>query len=164
MASKLITTLRVGINPRRINMRKPFVFVFSVIFSLTAAIPSLAAGQGKGREKPQNGKTTVTVIFGGEERRIINEYYRGTSNLPPGLAKRNGNLPPGLQKQLRRNGHLPPGLDKRIEPFPSDLERRLPGLPPIYRRGTIGDRAVIYDSKTNAIMDVIQIVAGAIHR
>ncbi len=35
------------------------------------------------------------------------------SNLPPGLAKRNGNLPPGLQKHLDRTGHLPPGLEKR---------------------------------------------------
>lgn len=142
-------------------MKKPFVFVFSVIFSMTVAIPIVeAAGQGKGRQKQQKqDKAAVTVIFGKEDRRIINQYYRGnTSNLPPGLAKRGGNLPPGLQKQLRRNGQLPPGLEKRIEPFPYDLERRLPGIPPIYRRGTIGNRAVIYDPMTNTIMDILQIL------
>jgi len=36
----------------------------------------------------------------------------------------------------------------------------LPSLPTIYRRGTIGDRAVIYDTKTNTILDTINIFAG----
>ncbi len=145
-------------------MKKSFVYVFSMIFSLTA-LSLEAAERGRAGQKQYSGKSPVVVVFGGEERRIINEYYRGyTRNLPPGLAKRGGNLPPGLQKQLRRDGHLPPGLEKRIEPFPIDLERRLPRLPPIYRRGIIDDRAVIYDPMTNAIMDVIQIVTSAFNR
>lgn len=139
-------------------MRRTFLILISVIFSMMIAIPRAEAkhGQKHGKGSPQQ-----VVIFAPEERRIIHEYFRtNTSNLPPGLAKRHGNLPPGLQKHIRRNGQLPPGLEKRVDPFPSDLERRLPGLPPIYRRGIIGDNAVIYDPNTNAILDVIQIIAG----
>lgn len=44
------------------------------------------------------------------------------------------------------------------DPFPVDLERRLPPLPPIYRRGFLGDRAVIYDPATNVILDIFQLV------
>src|SRR5947207_14315863 len=47
------------------------------------------------------------VVFSARDRDVIRGYYRGAqSNLPPGLAKRNGNLPPGLRKQLLRNGTL----------------------------------------------------------
>lgn len=139
-------------------MRRLFLVLISMIFSMTLLAPAFQAGpQGKKHQK----KNQTIVIFAPEDRRIIHEYYHvNTSSLPPGLAKRGGNLPPGLQKHLRRNGQLPPGLQKRIDPFPGDLERRLPKLPPIYRRGIIDDRAIIYDSNTMAIMDVIQIITG----
>lgn len=90
------------------------------------------------------------------DRDIIREYYRGNySNLPPGLAKRRGNLPPGLQKHLERDGTLPPGLQKRLTPFPEELERRLPRLPSVYRRGVIGVDVVILDRRTQRIVDII---------
>ena len=57
----------------------------------------------QGAQKPHKSKNNA-VIFQPDDRRVITEYFRNTSNLPPGLAKRGGNLPPGLQKQLRRNG------------------------------------------------------------
>jgi hypothetical protein len=102
------------------------------------------------------------VVFRPDDRRAISDYYAraGESNLPPGLAKRNGDLPPGLAKQLRRNGRLPPGLEKRITPFPPELDRRLPPLPAGYYRGVIGDQAVVYDPRTSAILDVLNIVIG----
>jgi hypothetical protein len=122
-----------------------------MIFSMTLFLPALQAKKNHDR----------AIVFAPAERRTIIQYYRGNySNLPPGLAKRGGNLPPGLQRQVRRTGHLPPGLEKRVEPFPTELERRLPGLPPIYRRGIIGDRAVIYDSRTMSILDALSLAAA----
>jgi hypothetical protein len=121
---------------------------------LTLFVPAIQAAQ-----KPHKSKNNG-VIFHPDDRRVITEYFRNTSNLPPGLAKRGGNLPPGLQKQLRRNGQLPPGLEKRFTAFPDDLDRRLPRLPSSYRRGIIDDRAVIYDPSTNTILDMINIFAG----
>lgn len=100
------------------------------------------------------------IVFHPNDRRVITDYFRNTRNLPPGLAKRGGDLPPGLQKQLRRNGQLPPGLQKRLTPFPDDLNRRLPRLPGIYRRGIIGNDAVIYDRNQNLILDVFDIFSG----
>ena len=101
------------------------------------------------------------TVFSSRDRRIISDYYRNrNSNLPPGLAKRNGNLPPGLQKQLQRNGTLPPGLQKRLEPLSGDLESRLPRLPVDYRRGVIGQDVVVYNTRTQRIMDVVHAVLG----
>jgi hypothetical protein len=99
-------------------------------------------------------------IFHTRDRQIIVEFYRSQpSNLPPGLAKRNGNLPPGLEKHLERNGTLPPGLQKRVEPLPEALEARLPPLPDNCRRGIIGAHVIILDRKTGAILDIIRDVA-----
>src|SRR5258705_7156046 len=132
--------------------------------SLTA-VPAVSQGKGKGHNKHDGdddgrgkGKKKAKHDFDSQDREVITSYYSGRgSNLPPGLAKRGGNLPPGLQKQLRRNGQLPPGLEKRLSYFPDDLDRRLPRLPAIYRRGTIGNRAVIVDTTTNLILDTIDI-------
>lgn len=126
----------------------------SLLVGITLFAPFTDAAQ-----RPNKSKNAV-IIFQPDDRQVITDYFRSTSNLPPGLAKRGGNLPPGLQKQLRRNGQLPPGLEKRLNAFPYDLDRRLPRLPAMYRRGTIGDRAVIYDTKTNMILDMINIFAG----
>jgi hypothetical protein len=102
--------------------------------------------------------------FLAEERRIIREYYsrNKTNGLPPGLAKRGGNLPPGLQKHIQRNGVLPPGLQKRLEPFPQDLERRLPPVPEIWSRVILGRDVLLIDRGTNRILDIIENVIGLI--
>lgn len=137
-----------------------FLTVVVAISMLGAAAQAQGKGKGhnKGSEYAGDKGVSVhgTIIFSARDRDIIRDYYRGgNSNLPPGLAKRGGNLPPGLQKQLERNGTLPPGLQKRLTPFPVDLERRLPRLPDIYQRGSIGGSIVIIDRRTQRIMDVI---------
>ncbi len=96
-----------------------------------------------------------------DERQIIAEFFQDNkSGLPPGLAKRGGNLPPGLQKHLQKNGTLPPGLQKRLEPFPVDLERRLPRIPEIWRRVILGQRVILLDRRTSRILDIMENVAG----
>jgi hypothetical protein len=101
-------------------------------------------------------RTMINIVFSNHDRDTIRDYYYGDDGrgLPPGLAKRGGNLPPGLQKQLMRNGTLPPGLQKRCQPFPVELERRLPPLPPDYSRVFIGANILIVNRKTNIIADV----------
>jgi hypothetical protein len=97
----------------------------------------------------------VQISFTDRDRRIIRDYFRGGyGHLPPGLAKRGGHLPPGLEKHLQRNGQLPPGLQKRVEPFPSDLEARLPRLPTFTVRVVLGRTALILDER-HTILDVI---------
>ena len=127
---------------------------------LAAACAAVAAtGAQKSRERAVD--VNVSVVFRPEDQRVIADYYRANpSHLPPGLAKRGGDLPPGLQKQLRRNGRLPPGLEKRVTAFPAGLERRLPPLPAGVFRGILGERAVIYEARTRAILDVTVIIAG----
>jgi hypothetical protein len=123
-------------------------------------------GHGKGHNKQaqgnddddrgSNSRGGVRIIFSAHDRDIIRDYYHDQySNLPPGLAKRGGNLPPGLQKHLERDGTLPPGLQKRVQPFPVELERRLPRLPETYARVTLGVDILILDRRTQRIMDIV---------
>jgi len=116
---------------------------------------SQGKGNGKGKGKGSDGGSASVQLSFGRDSDVIRDYYRGVpaSKLPPGLAKR-GDLPPGLAKQLKRNGHLPPGLEKKIYPFPVELERRLPPLPPDYGRAFIGGNAVIYNKSTSIIIDI----------
>ena len=108
----------------------------------------------------QAGEKSRLSLFLPEERQIIREFfYRQPSGLPPGLAKR-GELPPGLQKQLQRKGKLPPGLQKRLEPFPHELEVRLPGIPDIWRRVILGRHVILIDRRTYRILDIIENVVG----
>jgi hypothetical protein len=116
---------------------------------------SQGKGNGKGKGKGSDGGSASVQLSFGRDSDVIRQYYHGVpeSKLPPGLAKR-GDLPPGLAKQLKRNGHLPPGLEKKIYPFPVELERRLPPLPPDYGRAFIGGNAVIYNKSTSIIIDI----------
>ena len=94
------------------------------------------------------------IVFSPRDRNSIRNYYRGApSNLPRGLARRNGNLPPGLRK---RNGMLPAGLQKQLQPLPRDVERRLQVLDTGYSRGVFGQDVVIVEDRTQRIMDIIR--------
>jgi hypothetical protein len=135
-----------------------------VLPNLALANLGLAQGnsQGKGHNKQadqdddRGDKHGVRIVFSVRDRDTIRGYYQDrNSNLPPGLAKRNGNLPPGLQKHLERDGTLPPGLQKRVQPFPEDLERRLPRLPDTYQRVTLGVDILILDRRTQRIVDIV---------
>ncbi|HEX4602570.1 MAG TPA: hypothetical protein VH724_01120 [Candidatus Angelobacter sp.] len=139
---------------------------------LTALLPQAGFAQGNGKGKGHNKHTDqdgdddrgpsrddkggIRIVFSVHDRDVIQRYYQDrNSNLPPGLAKRNGNLPPGLQKHLDRDGTLPPGLQKRVQPFPDDLDRRLPQLPDTYRRVTLGVDILILDRRTQRIVDIV---------
>ena len=84
------------------------------------------------------------VIFSSREVAIIRQYY----------TPRYRRLPPGLQKKYARTGQLPPGWQKKMEPFPVVVERELVGLPSGYGRGVIDGHAVIYNPRTQVIVDV----------
>jgi len=142
-----------------------------VIAFVLLSYPLSAQGnsQGKGHNKhaqdqsqddnagPDGGRGGVRIVFSTRDRELIRGYYHDRySNLPPGLAKRGGNLPPGLQKHLERDGTLPPGLQKRVEPFPEDLEVRLPRLPDSYRRVVLGVDIMILDRRTQRIVDIVR--------
>src|SRR3982751_3858659 len=91
------------------------------------ATPVLA-GQGKGKGKGHNkgngdgegGHSEHSQAnFRPEDRALVERYYSGPRNLPPGLAKK-----------YQRTGKLPPGWEKKMRPFPVELVRVLPPPPP----------------------------------
>ena len=129
------------------------VVVLGLLFSSTAegtARPD-AGQKAKKHSKHERvdgvsraGGVAVHVVFSSRELRVIRQYY----------APRYRNLPPGLQKKYARTGQLPPGWRKKMEPFPVALQRDLVVLPAGYQRGVIDGHAVIYNSRTQVIVDL----------
>ena len=125
--------------------------------------PATAQGRGRGQAKKpdkveakqrKDDRARDVAIDREVHARIIHEQVRAGS-LPPGLAKRE-RLPPGLAKQLRERGELPPGLQKRLIAVPDPWERRLPAVPPYYRRYFAGDDLVVVDTRSNRIAYLIR--------
>ncbi len=148
-------------SPCKYSTRLPFWIALLVITSLgMSSTINTAIAMPPPKDKKNHhdhDEVSVQVVFGERDRGIIHEYCaQPNSSLPPGLAKRNGKLPPGLEKQLRRNGQLPPGLQKKLQPFPVELERRLPPLPRNYARVFVEGRGLIVDAQFN-IMDIIEV-------
>ena len=77
--------------------------------------------------------------------RLIAEYY----------APQDRSLPPGLAKKYYRTGQLPPGWQKKLQPLPVVVERQLVVLPREYRRGVVDGYAVVYDRRTQVVIDVV---------
>ena len=82
--------------------------------------------------------------FSRRDRREIRSCFTYSSNLPPGLARRDS-LPPGLEKQVERNGTLPPGLQKRAQPLPEVCNSRLARLPADWSRVVLSGRVLLLD-------------------
>jgi hypothetical protein len=123
---------------------------------LAGTVAFAAPSQGKSKSKKHSQaeqaksgdgtdvRVNARVVFSSGEITIIRDHY----------APRYRHLPPGLQKKVARGGQLPPGWRKKFEPFPVVVERRLAVLPPSYRRGVIDGHAVIYNTRSNVIIDV----------
>lgn len=119
---------------------------------LGGATPALGRPEQGKAKKPKHASggaevrsgTAVQVVFIAGDVAILRSHY----------APRYRNLPPGLQKKVARGGQLPPGWQKKFEPFPEVVDRQLQPLPQGYRRGVIDGHAVIYNARTNVILDV----------
>lgn len=127
--------------------------VLAIVLVAVAASGCATHAMTSGRVVLDDGNRQVAVQISARDRSVIEDYYAGKKNLPPGLAKRAGGLPPGLAKRDK----LPPGL--RSDPLPADLERRLARLPTGYARVRIGGDVVLIDSRTRVVLDVVYGVA-----
>jgi hypothetical protein len=106
-------------------------------------------GHGKGNQDDDHGPAGHPVYFRQEDYVVVQRYYAGPRDLPP-----------GLRKKYYRTGKLPPGWEKKIRPFPVELVRVLPPPPPNCDRGFIDGVAVVYDRRTRIILDAIDIVSA----
>ncbi len=118
---------------------------------LSSTLYAGPAGNSNDKEKkakyePVSNTTSasVRIAFQPREVRIIREYY----------GPRYRSLPPGLQKKYHRTGQLPPGWQKKMQPFPVAVERQMTVLPGGYSRGVIDGHAIIYNSRTQTIVDL----------
>ena len=142
-------------------MQRNLAALFVIVSLAAGASAAMAQGRGEQYRAPDartsSSSSSIFGGFGNDERRIIMEWFHdptNSSNLPPGLAKRE-HLSPVLQKQLIKNGRLPAGLEKKIEPLPRVLEVRLSRLPEGRRRIVIGGNVILMDETTSIIVDII---------
>jgi hypothetical protein len=96
-------------------------------------------------DKGSDTGVSIHVVFASADVIFLRSHY----------APRYRNLPPGLQKKTARGRQLPPGWQKKFEPFPVVVEHQLPSLPPGYGRGVLDGHAVIYNARTNVIVDLV---------
>jgi hypothetical protein len=118
-----------------------------VLLSLIPAAPVLAKGHHNdhGKKEWRDRDRDEGCYFRGDDVRFIREYY----------APRYQRLPPGLAKKYYRTGHLPPGWQKKMRPLPVVVERHLMPLPRPYRRGVIDGAVVVYEPRTQVMIDVV---------
>jgi len=144
------------------NRRKLITALIGIGCLQVAFLPVLAQGKGKGKGKGKGhdenndnkqgngpGNGPGPSYFRREDYVVVQRYYTGPRDLPP-----------GLRKKYARTGTLPPGWEKKIRPFPPELIRVLPPPPPNYDRGFIDGVAVVYDRKTRIILDSIDLIAA----
>ena len=110
--------------------------------------------KSKGHKHKSEGAAVVeerTVYFRPNDVAVITRYYTPRAR------------PPGLQKKLYRTGQLPPGWEKRMQPMPVVVERQLPVICAGCGRGIVDNYAVVYDKKTNVILDLAALAIDLSH-
>jgi hypothetical protein len=133
--------------------RRKLLTALLAMFPLSSAFllaKSHDKDHGKGKKKEDDDDHEHdSRNFRGEDYGVIERYYNGPRNLPP-----------GLRKKYYRTGTLPPGWQSKMQPFPPELVRWLPRPPPNCERGYIDGVAVVYDRKTRVILDSIDLVSA----
>ena len=120
-----------------------------------ASLRAQGKGKGKGKGRGHEDKdddhheSRTTPYFRHEDYAVVQRYYSGPRDLPP-----------GLRKKYQRTGTLPPGWEKKMRPFPVELVRVLPPPPPNCERGFIDGVAVVFDRKTRVILDTIDLISA----
>ena len=97
----------------------------------------------------------VSVVFSGDEIRIISTWYRdhgSASNRGGGKEKSKG-LPPGIAKNLARGKSLPPGIAKQY--LPDELQQTLPAPPAGYERIIVESKVLLVEIATRIIHDIL---------
>src|SRR5262245_54224472 len=139
------------------NRRKLLIALFGIGPLTTVRVLAKDRDKGKGRgnnsseDKQGNdqGSGHNSRYFRHEDFFVVQRYYTGP-----------GDLPPGLRKKYYRTGKLPPGWEKKIRPFPIELVRVLPPPPPNCDFGYIEGVAVVYDRRTRIILDSIDLISA----
>ena len=121
--------------------------ITATLCSVIVAATPVATAEHKRNHGPSEAgvsKISVQVWFPPKDVTVIREYYE-----PHHRA-----LPPGLAKKYRRTGKLPPGWQKKFHPLPGNVERQLIVLPAEYQRGVLDGHAVIFNRRTQVIVDL----------
>lgn len=93
--------------------------------------------------------------FTDAEIHLIRDFFRPGGGNPTPAAKKKEPLPPAVAKQLRRGGTLPENAS--VESFPEALAKQLPAPVKDYERVLFHRWALLVQSSTRLIVDLIEL-------
>lgn len=115
-----------------------------------------------GKDGNSNNDVKVNLLFGGGQRTIVRDYYRGEfgrGHCPPGLAKKNnGCLPPGQAKKWVRGQPLP--RDVVFYELPRGLLSELGQPPAGHKFVRVGADILLLTLGTSLVVDAIENLGG----
>ncbi|NKB47814.1 MAG: hypothetical protein GKS02_00470 [Alphaproteobacteria bacterium] len=132
-----------------------------LLILLAAATFFLAPNSGAIAAEPvqltQN-NTVIEKVFNDLERKVIREVLGGADiqdvEADQGKRGKKGKGSKGAPPGLAKRDSLPPGLEKKN--FPAHLRSQLPAPLQGTQRVLVGNDAVLIDTATNIVLDVIR--------
>ena len=107
----------------------------------------------------QANEAGLSVVFSGDEIRVIRAYYHDHAITQEHKGKRGKKgkkpqgLPPGIAKNLQRGKQLPPGIAKQY--LPQGLQEVLPAAPFGYERIIVDGKVLLVEIATRVIHDTL---------
>jgi hypothetical protein len=100
-------------------------------------------------QNPPDGKPKeVYPAFHDAEIYLIHDFFRPGAGHPVGAAV----------KGLKLGSALPAELDKKLADFPESLAKRMPPPPEGYQRKICGHVALLVQSATNLVVDIVSLL------
>ena len=112
-------------------------------------------GQARGQAGTNRNRQGQTQ-FNTQDRQTTSDWYNQNQAHPPAGFRQQDRLSPALESRLQVGSRLDPQLLKKVQPFPSDLKRRLPVPASGYRYAAVGGHVTLMDKK-NQVQDIIHV-------
>src|ERR1700682_5172541 len=136
--------------------KHPFAagFIAMLVFTGTASAQA-RNGQARGQAATNQSRPSNTQ-FSTQDRQTTSDWYNQNQAHPSAGFRQQDRLPPDLESRRRLASRLDPQLQKKVQPFPSDLRRRLPVPASGYRYAAGGGHVTLRDKK-NQLQDIIHV-------
>ena len=132
-------------------------FIAVLVFTATASAQTAQNrnGQTRGQAATDQSRQSHTQ-FNTQDRQTTSDWYNQNQAHPPAGFRQQDRLSPALESRLQVGSRLDPQLLKKVQPFPSDLKRRLPVPASGYRYAAVGGHVTLMDKK-NQVQDIIHV-------
>jgi ferric-dicitrate binding protein FerR (iron transport regulator) len=132
-------------------------FIALLVFTAAASAQNRQNGNGQARGQATTDQSRQShTQFNSQDRQTTNDWYSQNQAHPAAGFRQQDQLSPALESRLQIGSRLDPQLLKKVQPFPSDLKRRLPVPASGYRYAAVGGHVTLMDKK-NQVQDIIHV-------